>query len=698
MLSIKDQYEIGIASLLHDIGKFKQRAFGGNETESISKEVLSMEGQLLPVFEQRYSYRHALWTYDFFINDLFPLVKDRSWDIALDWEKIARESASHHNPSEGFSRFVSRADRLSAGIDRYTGDVVTESSNIPSEKYRYLKTPLRALFSSINNGSRTATPTMSRYSYKLSKVEDATAPAIDADCDEMLNDYQELWKQFISDLGEIKNLSSVMQLLSKLKDLMLEYTWCIPSATNDFLNDISLYDHSITTMALAIALSCSENREKPFRLFAADISGIQSFIFQSSKDSFPNAAKVFRGRSFIVSAVSTACRLEISDVIGLIPFTDIIDAGGKFTLILPDSDGLEERLDRMQEEQETYFLHEHLGTLSVLADYSMCVSPNALSMEYDEQTGRTNFSRTQIELSRRLNARKTRKFSHVDLHGKWVLDDVNMAGGRCAACGIRTADDGEFCTTCRSEIDLGARIPDSRFVSFEKDSGEGSRITKNYSVVLSDRSRSDRLCYSLKTVEDSLPLWRLNTYTPDKDFTEIAEGAVSDDGKGKPFLAYVKLDVDNLGEIFIDGLPSKLYSISRYVALSRLFHNFFNVNVREMLRNSYEDAYTVISGGDDVFIILPWNKAVGLVSDLNNQFKTYCCENPSIHFSAGIVVTGATTPFALVNRKTNEALDDGAKKREGKNCVEYFGQLFSFDELNQLKDDSADMAGFLDDD
>lgn len=89
---MKEYYEIIIAALFHDIGKFKERAFGGQEHESFPK---SMEGIILPhTSDGYYSHRHALWTYDFFEND----IKKWNFPKELDWNKIRDIASRHHNP------------------------------------------------------------------------------------------------------------------------------------------------------------------------------------------------------------------------------------------------------------------------------------------------------------------------------------------------------------------------------------------------------------------------------------------------------------------------------------------------------------------------------------------------------------------------------------------------------------------------
>jgi Predicted hydrolase of the HD superfamily (permuted catalytic motifs) len=165
-----------------------------------------------------------------------------------------------------------------------------------------------------------------------------------------------------------------LTFLTKIKDLLYSYTWCVPSATNDYFNDISLYDHSISTMSLSLALALADDSEFPFCICAMSVSGIQSFIFQSKYESFKGAAKVFRGRSFIISALTTAYKNKVCNGLGIIPFVDLIDAGGKLTMILPNLKSIDSVLDSIQMEIDEFLLQKYFGTLAIVSDYSLKVT------------------------------------------------------------------------------------------------------------------------------------------------------------------------------------------------------------------------------------------------------------------------------------------------------------------------------------
>ena len=682
MLDKKAQYEVAIAALLHDIGKFKQRAYKGDE-KMLDSSISAMEGYIAKLNSktQLYTHRHALWTYDFFLSDLKPLVDEINFDLNLNWEKIYISSATHHNPSkDNYSQIICDADIISSSNDR-------ENSYESYKNGDYYKKPLRSIFSNINIEEETL-PKKSSYYYNLSSSTKNSYPIENSDSDINLN-YLELWKSFVSELKNIPKKINLNEFLMKLKDLIYQFTWCIPSATNDIYNDISLYDHSVTTMVFSLAIANSKNENK-FRIFAADISGIQQYIFQSKYSSFKGAAKIFRGRSFIISSISNAYRIALCEKLDIIPFVDLIDAGGKFTIILPSDDALISKIDDFVKDQDYYFLKKYQGTLCVLSDYSLEVNNNAFSKE--------NFVETQKNIGYLLNSKKTRKFENCIRDIGFVINDMDITGKRCNICGKNNVvnEEVDFCFQCEAIQRIGSNLLKRKYINYNK--YEGYEIVKGVFISIENEIYEDNYLSYCLSYSEKYPLWRLNTYSPDKTFEEIAETSISEEGKGEKFLAYVKIDVDNLGEIFIGGFPKEIYSISRYVTLSRLLNYFFNVRIKNILERDYCDAYTVISGGDDIFIILPWNQAIDFIKDIKLKFRLFCCNNSQIHFSTGIVIGHSKEPFALLNAKANYQLDDIAKETEGKNCTSYFNVVFSDFELKTFSEDVNILKKYIDED
>src|SRR5690606_40758745 len=92
---------IYLAALLHDIGKFWQKADpdGVGKSKILSSDVKEMESTLCPVYRHRYSHKHVLWTAQFFKenNSLFSqIVQIEKSKISVD--ALMGIAAAHHKP------------------------------------------------------------------------------------------------------------------------------------------------------------------------------------------------------------------------------------------------------------------------------------------------------------------------------------------------------------------------------------------------------------------------------------------------------------------------------------------------------------------------------------------------------------------------------------------------------------------------
>ena len=89
-----DRLTAALAGLLHDVGKFMQRAYR-SESEALSSDTRKMETMLCPKSRtyQGYTHRHALYTWEFILREL-----------PEDIEGLDKEKALNHRPDEqGFS-------------------------------------------------------------------------------------------------------------------------------------------------------------------------------------------------------------------------------------------------------------------------------------------------------------------------------------------------------------------------------------------------------------------------------------------------------------------------------------------------------------------------------------------------------------------------------------------------------------------
>jgi CRISPR-associated protein Csm1 len=99
-------------------------------------------------------------------------------------------------------------------------------------------------------------------------------------------------------------------------------------------------------------------------------------------------------------------------------------------------------------------------------------------------------------------------------------------------------------------------------------------------------------------------------------------------------------------------------------------------------KDDFRNIYTVFAGGDDLFLVGPWNKICHVAIFIADRFKTYACENPKVHLSAGITVHKSSKPLDVIAEQSEEAL--GMAKALGRNRVTMFSQTVTWDEFKDL--------------
>ncbi len=193
--------------------------------------------------------------------------------------------------------------------------------------------------------------------------------------------------------------------------------------------------------------------------------------------------------------------------------------------------------------------------------------------------------------------------------------------------------------------------------------------------------------------------------------------------QGDKKLGFFRADVDYLGLILSDGLrfnefgDEEIYTISRIATLSRMLDLFFSgylnklaeevstsyvkskldelrkkgklspseKDYKKLLESVLDDKgklklgsliYTVYSGGDDLFVIAPYDLAVEFALRLRDEFRKFTCNNPDFGISGGIFIGRHNTPIHLV-AKFAEHLESKAKDaRKEKDSVAIFEKVF----------------------
>jgi len=173
-----------------------------------------------------------------------------------------------------------------------------------------------------------------------------------------------------------------------------------------------------------------------------------------------------------------------------------------------------------------------------------------------------------------------------------------------------------------------------------------------------------------------------------KTLSHIAVSALNhvENGKcsGIDALGILKADVDHLGMLMGCGLDEKRFTISRLATLSRQLNFYFALYLPHLLATDerFKNIYTVFAGGDDLFLIGPWNRIYELVIVLQKTFSDYVCNNLEVHFSAGISLKKAHTPIDGMAESAEEALE---KSKDGRNRITMFSQTAKWEEIEDLE-------------
>ena len=198
--------------------------------------------------------------------------------------------------------------------------------------------------------------------------------------------------------------------------------------------------------------------------------------------------------------------------------------------------------------------------------------------------------------------------------------------------------------------------------------------------------------------------------------TDRADGDVmtfddmAEESRGTKRLAVLKADVDTLGYIFADGLRTgkrHFGTISRVNTMSRFLEIFFSGYVNQLIsqREEYRNVYSVFSGGDDLFLIGPWDVIPHLAVEISRAFRNFAAQNPALTISAAVSVFQTREHIANMAKLSEESLKKVKNKtikelypeKTGRDGVSFLGQLFGWEDLREQLETGEKLARLLED-
>ncbi len=657
---------VAVAGLLHDIGKFGQRA----EIELKKDSYKSYD----------YRYNHARYT--------AQILHELSFNLG---DELSDSTSMHHNPKDDISWVIASADRMASGFEREKFD----EYNAKFEKENFKRQRLWHLF---DKDKKFAIDTLNPNSiYPVDKNEDSE------------NEYKKLWNSFIKDLKKIKEKATSSIDCFTIDYLLKKYTSFMPSSTTFKIKDyapvkanIPLYDHLRATAVFSSAIyklykngnknimnyykgDNSDMEQKDMLLINGDFFGIQNFIF----DQVPalKASKILRAKSAYIQILTKIIAFYIVDELELSYNSIISTNAGKFEILgVNDKDSIS-KLHKIQKELNDFFIKEYF------AETGIGISFTEASLADFVVEGRY-----KNELRKKLadEVEKT-KFKKFDLLARDPVlsydEDINNQN-LCKYCNKRKKEEGkDGCQSCNLFIDIGKKLAKSNFFSISKGSGQ-YEIFGNYSINFSDElKRIDNVIalYDITNDEEfkGYAKWELSSYVAKNDedevktFEELAKESVKEGKKdvvrehGVEVLMAMKGDIDDMGKFIQNSKVTD--SFARYNFFSRMIDYFFSVKASQMMKG--RDIYTVFAGGDDIFILGAWDEVIEFTKELREEFKKFA-QGSELTLSVGMIMTKPNKPINFVAQRVEMELESSKEYKESekeKNAITLFGQTVGFD-------------------
>jgi len=460
------------------------------------------------------------------------------------------------------------------------------------------------------------------------------------------------------------------------------------------LEDVSLFDVNHVAAAVVSCLRAVNDSEivridalsdkallsldTPFAaLFGGDVSGVQEFIY--GINAADNAAKALRGRSFYLQLLTDAAARYVLRELE-IPITSLIYGGGAHFFLLAPRERAEGKLALLRERITGLLLEAHGSELY------LALGQASVSLA-DFQEGKMAARWTALHAD--LREAKNRRYSELSAE---MLPNV-FASQRFARPDFE------------ADVERGSRLTSTTAVLYGivpiEASGDvlarlGLRVAFNApDKTLTDADYIIRLAFTddapLALPQDQTPLvegtrYMLNLVPKENTFDSLAQAPAWIDAEGRKHgitrLGVLRMDVDNLGMVFKDGLGARS-TLARIAALSRTLATFFEGRVTEICRtvqseqgaNEDSPLYGVYAGGDDVFLVGAWHLIPLVAKRIRDEFSQLTFNHPAMTLSAGVFLAQEKYPSYQFASDAHDALEQ-SKARDGKDAITFLEETY----------------------
>lgn len=699
-------FQVVLGALLHDIGKFAQRA-----GERLGQEQLSVAPKCCPPSQNEFSHQHVLHGAKFV------------WDkLGAAYQEAAETILFHHQPGNADSSrnalIVAVADRLATGSAKPPDDseILPEagSSQLCSIFTRFTAGdkaqffPLKPLTENINN-----------------HIPDQKQSPDNG------KRYADLWPLFVAE-AEHLDVSDEDGLLRQLLSLLEKYTLFMPSNPAGADDDVTLFHHLRTCAAVASCLVQMDLYEatltnileaieqggsddllskEVFYLVGSDLSGIQSFIYSVASK---GALKGLRGRSVYLSALVEIVAESLLQELGLNPTNMIYCGGGHAYFLAPKSDNSISILQAKQNAVNQVLNDAHKGKL-------------ALAVAWQPMRFVDFFSSAYVDVYQRLGAklarekrRKAYQFFADDTSLKNILGPFDAKGDEkaCTVCGdsasgtTRGVGDENFrCSLCQSFERLSKDVAIAKYLAIrlikptpQKQGYSGcadilqdvggsyefhAETTTTGSVFLLNRTdflEKDHRYLGFRFMGKHTPL------TENEQLEDLE--SLADKARGLKKWGVLRADVDDLGKTMRKGVADANNTITRLSVLSHLIGLFFCAQPQLHIQNDpYREGISLVyAGGDDLFVIGAWSLLPGLAEAIQKEFNAFT--SGAMDLSAGIFLS-PSKGYPVYQAAALAGKAESYAKNEGKRRLCFFDAPIPWRNLKTITDIKDSLVALL---
>lgn len=439
--------------------------------------------------------------------------------------------------------------------------------------------------------------------------------------------------------------------------------------------------------------------------------------------------KGLKGRSFYVQLLTETIASEITSRAEVTVMNQVYAAGGKFYLLLPNTKSVLDAIETYSKELEKELWEEHRGRLSVnfsSIPFTMEASKQGgpLLIRIEGEPAPLPVGRLWSMLARQTSEKKRRRFK--DLIHQHYNDFFKPSGNGgevtlCAVSGDELTSDGRVLIdtsdieehegamdgiyvskSVAKQIEIGKSLYNAkylielkgpnrrgfkvgvettwnierdwrphtveRWISLRSSDGRISLITEGFTAH-EDAGLGFRNYGGISVAEHNIAVRPLTLEELCQRDYDLSPEQSSNTEKSSDKLGVLRMDVDNLGNLFMHGLdgqvPGQGASFSSLATLSSLFDQFFGGylnTIRE--KDEFKSHVNIVyAGGDDMFAVGRWDKLMNFAIQIRSAFRKYVCDREDISLSGGIAIIRPKFPIAKAAQISGDA-EDIAKTSE----------------------------------